>query len=167
MAAAGQQIKTGVKVASASSIKKIPERRPAASTQQPQKLAQIAPAMGMNTQRSDTIAQPLVEQGDTDDTAQPTAFIARPLNTHNIGIIANQFAVQIGAFSSFEASMNALKDTKSLLPQSIAQTAQHKVVPLMTNRGLIYRARITGLQESQAHQACRHIPGTCLIMAAQ
>jgi hypothetical protein len=41
------------------------------------------------------------------------------------------------------------------------------VVPLATNRGTIYRARLTGFDRETAENACRILKDNCLILAMQ
>lgn len=77
------------------------------------------------------------------------------------------WAVQVGAFASHEAGMSALKSSKNKLPQTISGSSQYIIAPLMTNRGMIYRARLSGLEKHQAENACRILEGNCLILASQ
>jgi D-alanyl-D-alanine carboxypeptidase len=77
------------------------------------------------------------------------------------------YAVQIGAFSSHDAGMMALKTAREALPQKINAASRYVISPLKTNRGMIYRARLAGLSEGQAAQACETLRGSCLVMTAQ
>ncbi|MEZ0259740.1 MAG: serine hydrolase [Alphaproteobacteria bacterium] len=77
------------------------------------------------------------------------------------------YAVQIGAFSSHDAGMMALKTARESLPQKINAASRYVIAPLKTNRGMIYRARLAGLSEGQATQACQTLRGSCLVMTAQ
>ena len=41
------------------------------------------------------------------------------------------------------------------------------VAPLMTRRGIVYRARLSGLDHASASRACRVLKGGCLVLAAE
>jgi D-alanyl-D-alanine carboxypeptidase len=75
------------------------------------------------------------------------------------------WTVQIGAFSSEAAGRQALGKAQTRLPMA-ARGASQALVPLMTSRGMIYRARMTGLDRASAADACRVLKGNCLILAA-
>jgi D-alanyl-D-alanine carboxypeptidase len=77
------------------------------------------------------------------------------------------WAIQVGAFSSHEASMTALRTVRGKLPKNMTTSTQYLVAPLMTNRGMVYRARLAGLDRGQATQACRLLQGNCLILAVR
>ena len=93
----------------------------------------------------------------------PGEMEPKRLNTKSVGA----WAVQVGAFSSHDASMIALRHAKEQLPGHIAARGEDIVVPLMTSRGMIYRARLGGLQEKQASDACGILRGSCLVLASQ
>jgi D-alanyl-D-alanine carboxypeptidase len=140
----------------------LPQRRPESRTQ----LANIAPSFGIINR---TDADTMMEQGDADDSQAETGANAGQLilkPQYNISGNPRRFAVQIGAYASIDAGMAALKQVKQKLPAHIVRNASYKVVPLMTNRGMIYRARLAGLQETHAQDACRRISGNCLILPA-
>jgi D-alanyl-D-alanine carboxypeptidase len=102
-------------------------------------------------------------------------FKPRPLNTDALAPAAPAVAsaqtggwsVQVGAFATREAGMNALQATRGKLPSHVAGESQYAIAPLMTNRGVIYRARLSGLGREQATQACRILQGNCLILASR
>lgn len=77
------------------------------------------------------------------------------------------WAVQVGAFSSHTAGMSALQSAHKKLPTKLKGNSQYVIAPLMTNRGMIYRARLARLEKDQATQACRILKGSCLILAMQ
>lgn len=77
------------------------------------------------------------------------------------------WTVQIGAFSNQDAGMIALKAAHDRLPRHISTNSKYIIVPLQTNRGTIYRARLSGMSEAQAHSACDTLKGSCLVMAAE
>ena len=77
-----------------------------------------------------------------------------------------QWAVQVGAFSSHAAGMTALKAAHQNLPANITDRVEYVIVPLMTNRGVIYRARMIGLEHGEATTACAQLRDTCLVLTA-
>ena len=77
-----------------------------------------------------------------------------------------QWAVQVGAFSSHAAGMTALKAAHQRLPANITDRVEYVIVPLMTNRGVIYRARMIGLEHGEATTACAQLRDTCLVLTA-
>lgn len=77
------------------------------------------------------------------------------------------WSIQVGAFSSRDAGLNALRSTRGQLPPALIANGQYVIAPLVTSRGLIYRARLSGLSRDQATQACRILKESCLILAAQ
>lgn len=151
-----------------------------------QEVADASPqfnAMGLAMGLSDE------EQGDTenDDVVTPLSddrvvalkkekasftqdFQPRSLNTTTMASAATAnggWSVQVGAFSSHEAGMSALQSMRSKLPAHITGGSQYTIAPLMTNRGMIYRARLAGLGREQATHACRILQGNCLILATR
>ncbi|MEZ0223569.1 MAG: serine hydrolase [Alphaproteobacteria bacterium] len=81
--------------------------------------------------------------------------------------VAGTWAIQIGAYSSHDASMMALRNAKEQLPTRLTTSSRYMIVPLMTNRGMIYRARLMGLDRVQAATACRVLQGSCVVLAVQ
>lgn len=75
------------------------------------------------------------------------------------------WAIQIGAFASRDASLKATEAAKSTL-QGKLRDAVSVAAPLMTNRGMIYRARLSGIARNAATEACRILRGSCLILTA-
>jgi hypothetical protein len=53
------------------------------------------------------------------------------------------------------------------LPPALIANGQYVIAPLVTSRGMIYRARLSGLSRDQATQACRILKENCLVLAAQ
>ncbi|HEX2753269.1 MAG TPA: D-alanyl-D-alanine carboxypeptidase family protein [Alphaproteobacteria bacterium] len=121
-----------------------------------------------------------IEQGDS-ETGNDAIYI-RPSKTVNI-IRGNTpetaaapvrqtlgqavWSIQVGAFSTRDAGLTALRDTRGQLPPALITNGQYVIAPLITSRGMIYRARLTGLSRDQATQACRILKENCLILAAQ
>lgn len=77
------------------------------------------------------------------------------------------WGVQIGAFASHDAGVSALRRIQKSLPASIQAVGQPVIAPLMTSRGLIYRARLHNLTKDHAVSACRQIKENCLILAGE
>jgi D-alanyl-D-alanine carboxypeptidase len=73
------------------------------------------------------------------------------------------WAIQLGSFPSRDAGVHALKIAKTSLQGVI--NGVDAIAPLMTNRGMIYRAKLTGLARNDAAQACRILKGNCLVLA--
>ena len=81
--------------------------------------------------------------------------------------VKGTWAVQIGAFANQQAGMAALKNARDRLPQKLTTGSQYIIAPLQTNRGTIYRARLAGMNQSQATSACKMLQANCLVMAVQ
>lgn len=102
---------------------------------------------------------------------QPISRVTTPLQYQTVS--AQSFAkrtdwsVQIGAFSTEHAGVRALETARAQLPGHFQQRTENLLVPLVTNRGVIYRARIAGLDQKKADDACKIIQGNCLVLAAQ
>lgn len=78
-----------------------------------------------------------------------------------------KYVVQIGSFSSKASGLKALKDARARISKGLPAASDAIVVPLVTSRGTIYRARLTGLSRAEAENACRVLKGNCLILATQ
>lgn len=117
----------------------------------------------------------VTEQGDSgegfDTAAKPVVTAAKPaapqMASAATGAAGSLWTVQIGAYASHDASLAALKQVKQKLPANLTAHTQYLIAPLMTNRGMIYRARLSGLDRDGAATACRILQGSCLVMAAQ
>lgn len=77
------------------------------------------------------------------------------------------WTVQIGAFSNHEASVNALQNAQKNLSHVIAQRSKPVVAPLMTKKGIVYRARFRNLSRSQATETCQKLKDGCLILSSE
>lgn len=121
-----------------------------------------------------------IEQGDR-ETGQDAIYI-RPAKTINIvrgtppetpaapvrQILGQDvWSIQVGAFASRDAGLAALRSTRGQLPPALIANGQYVIAPLVTSRGMIYRARLSGLSRDQATQACRILKENCLVLAAQ
>lgn len=124
-----------------------------------------------------------IQQGDREDGSdslyirnprESDATLARTTTSRDIdGVVRRTlgadetWAVQVGAFSSQDAGMIALRNVRARLPENVTRQSEYTIVPLMTSRGMIYRARLSGLNRAQATEACRILQDNCLILAAQ
>ena len=164
---------------------KLPHRRPSLAVGEKYKLPHRRPsfvfeaddfnvAVARRSQTPQFNAMGLVmDQGDTDDDnekrSMERAFRPSSLNTASMGAYKQKrtskmggWAVQVGAFSSHEASVRALSFAKRNLRGM--NVGVDSIAPLMTNRGVIYRARLSGLARNDAKQACRILKDNCLIL---
>jgi len=109
----------------------------------------------------------VVDQGDTDIADDGKTVLSLPVHAAPPAASApgNRWAIQIGAFASRAASMKVLEAAKASL-HGMLDGADSVAVPLMTSRGLIYRARLSGIARNDAAQACRILQGSCLILTA-
>jgi len=74
------------------------------------------------------------------------------------------WSIQIGAFRDKYRSLQAIKNAKDTLGYLI--DADDAIAPLVTERGVIYRARITGVSLNTARSACDILKDNCLILTA-
>jgi D-alanyl-D-alanine carboxypeptidase len=121
------------------------------------------------------------EEGDADvqnGTRIAQQFRPKPISTKTIGTYsagnddkdetADAWAVQIGSFNTKVSGLQALKHAQGRLSTlKGADGTVPIVVPLATNRGTIYRARLSGFDKEAAENACRILKGNCLILALQ
>ncbi len=77
--------------------------------------------------------------------------------------IVGKWSVQIGAFNSRSATDEALRNAKGNLPPSLAK-ANPMAVPLRTASGMIFRARLGSLSQSEAKLACKYLK-ECMTIA--
>ena len=70
--------------------------------------------------------------------------------------VVGKWSIQIGAYTSRVATDEALRNAKKRLPGTLSG-ASPLAVPLRTAEGLIFRARLGGLNESQAKKACKYL----------
>ena len=113
-------------------------------------------------------------EGDTEEEAPPPApapapsFAPRAMNTqpiNTVNINPGTWAIQLGTFSTHASSVRALSSAQKRLPTALKAQATPVIVPLSTNRGIIYRARLTGLSQDTATKACGLLKGSCLILS--
>lgn len=133
---------------------------PAAKAEQRQQTAAVSRNI-----LSPTTQKPMPLQS-TNLRALAPAPAAAPANTvASAG--GGSWAVQIGAFADQNAGMTALKSAHQKLPASLTAKTRYIIAPLQTNRGVIYRARLSGLEQSEAASACKVLQHACIVMAVQ
>jgi D-alanyl-D-alanine carboxypeptidase len=66
------------------------------------------------------------------------------------------WGIQVGAFTRREPAEQAAAAVISLMPDILAG-AEAQVIEVITGSATIYRARLTGLAERSAHEACRQL----------
>lgn len=118
----------------------------------------------------------MMDQGDADinDDAKaarilygkPPAVASPAPAVRSATVTKGGWAVQIGSFSSRDAGLQALRTAKAAL-YGVANSGTDTIAPLMTSRGMIYRAKLSGLARPDADQVCRILKGNCLILSAQ
>lgn len=69
--------------------------------------------------------------------------------------IVGKWSVQIGAFNSRVATDEALQEAVKKLPKKYSK-ATPMAVPLRTAEGLIFRARLGGLEQKEAKKVCKY-----------
>ena len=129
-------------------------------------------AMGLVTEQGDTDVSetlpPVTENRRVAVNREPSRtftqeFQPRPMNTEPVvetiakpvktaSAATGAWSVQVGAFSTHDAGISALQTTRGKLPDHVAGGSQYLIAPLMTNRGMIYRARLSGMAREQATQ---------------
>jgi len=83
-------------------------------------------------------------------TATQTGQILTP-DTHQ-----DDWAVQVGAFTSRVRSDQALNEAVQKLPAGLRASARPVIVPMKAGDGWVFRARIRGLSRDQAMASCKY-----------
>ena len=99
------------------------------------------------------------------DTSDSQSFIQKtdiPALPHPKDVVG-KWSIQIGAFNSRVATDEALKTAITKLPKSLSN-AKPMAVPLRTAQGLIFRARLGGLDRKEAKKACKYFKD-CMTVA--
>ena len=63
------------------------------------------------------------------------------------------WSIQVGAYNDQKGSIQAIESVRRLAPKILGDAAS-SIVPITTGRGTLYRARLAGFEESEAHKAC-------------
>jgi len=99
----------------------------------------------------------LIAQGDSSLTEDE-------ININNILIAPKKiWGIQVGSFANPIDSLKAIISAKENSDE--VRTAQYNISPLATKRGTIYRARLSGLNLSNARNACDRLQNGCLILS--
>lgn len=69
--------------------------------------------------------------------------------------VIGKWAIQIGAYNSRVATDEALRSAKEKLPKKFSQ-AKPIMIPLRTKNGIIFRARLGNLTQSEALETCKY-----------
>lgn len=75
----------------------------------------------------------------------------------------DNWSVQIGAYNSRVATDRALRKAQARLPKELS-SAKPVAVPLKTSEGIVFRARLAGLNKKDAERACTYFKD-CLAIA--
>ncbi len=86
-----------------------------------------------------------------------------PTNLPHPRDVVGKWAIQIGAFKSRVDTDEALNKAKKKLPKDLMK-ASPMAVPIRTNDGLVFRARLGGFNEKEAQAACNYF-NECLTIA--
>lgn len=71
-------------------------------------------------------------------------------------ITDDQWAIQLGAFTSRVKSDQALAESVKRLPAAMRTKAQPVIVPLKAGENWVFRARLKGLTRQEAYAACKY-----------
>lgn len=120
---------------------------------------------------AEAAARPPVEAGVSAARSSSFAFVApanaaapAPPPAASVGPgRAGEWSIQVGSFRSVEGSQRAIDLASSRLGPLVAD-AKGEILPLKTRRGTLYRARLSGIDQTTATRACRALPD-CLAIA--
>ncbi len=126
-----------------------------------EKTASAGPVANFHPRPMNTATLETPKQKQQEPPQKPEA----PVQTASTGGEGGSWAIQIGAYSSHDAGMRAIERAKTLLPAT--PSGFDAIAPLMTNRGMIYRAQLSGLARNDAAKACRILKGNCLILSIE
>jgi D-alanyl-D-alanine carboxypeptidase len=100
--------------------------------------------MDLALAQSPTLPMPEIGQGDAADA-----------DTEDLEE-EESWGVQVGAFTNREPAARAAANAMSALPDILGST-QPRVIEVITETSTIYRARLSGLDETTAREACRQL----------
>jgi len=84
------------------------------------------------------------------------------------GSIAEAWGIQVGAFGDHNSAANAVIGALRRQPRLLSD-AETVIVPVAGSKGVFYRARLYGLSEEQARQACVSLrtkkSNTCMVVS--
>lgn len=85
-------------------------------------------------------------------TSKSTRALAAPITTKTES--SGNWAIQVGAFTQSEPARRAAERAAKLAPRQL-NSATVQLAPLHRKKDSVYRARLVGLSEGDARQACR------------
>jgi len=159
------QAENGIEVAALtpSDLAAGPELTQGAATPNP------APAAGITAEPIAPIVQPTSQfvmaaqlpQADALDTDTPQVAAERrqvatftPGDTETDSLEEEIWGVQVGAFSNFGPAHDAVAQAATTIPD-LLQATRPVISQINSETGLLYRARLSGLSEVRAREACR------------
>jgi D-alanyl-D-alanine carboxypeptidase len=86
-----------------------------------------------------------------------------PTNLPHPRDVVGKWSIQIGAFKSRVDTDEALNKARKKLPKDLMK-ASPMAVPIRTKEGLVFRARLGGLNQNEAQDACNYF-SECLTIA--
>jgi hypothetical protein len=89
--------------------------------------------------------------------------VAETLPAHGGGPLSGAWAIQVGAFASEQQARAATTQARGHA-RDLLGGAQPTVGPVRLPRGVLYRARLTGLSRGTAIQACERL-GHCIVVS--
>ncbi|HPD82994.1 MAG: D-alanyl-D-alanine carboxypeptidase family protein [Alphaproteobacteria bacterium] len=89
-----------------------------------------------------------------EDRGQNNSANPAPLLPHPKDVVG-KWSVQIGAFNTRVATDEALRNAQKKLPPALSKASMMSV-PLRTEDGIIFRARLGGLSQQEAQAACTY-----------
>ncbi|HEX3403679.1 MAG TPA: lytic transglycosylase domain-containing protein [Acetobacteraceae bacterium] len=92
---------------------------------------------------------------------------AEPVPMHHTGSLTGAWAIQVGAYSNEGLARSAVVSAREQASAELA-VSHAAVTGVHQSRGLLYRARLTGLSREAAVQACgrlAHSHGSCMVLS--
>jgi hypothetical protein len=93
--------------------------------------------------------------------------VAEPVPMRRGGSVTGQWAVQVGAYSSESLAHSAVGTAREQARAELA-VARPAIAGVHQSRGMLYRARLTGLSRDAAVQACQRLAHThtsCMVLS--
>lgn len=167
-----------------------PSRKPSDQIQPGSQLAALAATassglvFGRNQQNGEPVLlSDLIGQGDVDPDMRArfmTGLVAATAHTgtqktlpfitelndtppKRVSVYGGDWSIQVGAYTSRLASENAIQKAKIELANADIGPLTGRIVPARRSDGVLFRARLTGLDERAANNACARL-ADCLIV---
>lgn len=116
-------------------------------------------------EQTDTI-NPKVLAAEINSAVKP----APKAKTHkNTKVLAGDWSIQMGAFNTYAAAKKVAENNKRKLSGKIS-TSQVSVEKVSLKKGVVYRAKLAGLNKNSAQKACSWLKKqgqTCVVIASQ